>query len=166
MEQLKSEKVIASIQRFLLFLDLSEQSKTLGIKEVRKHHKHAIDILEELSAKKIDAAKAGEQFNDLVKKVNKYLPLAPYPQVDTRSMNDLVRSDIVAFEHFVNQEMNAGHLPLQQETELFNKAMGIWDDVGVDDTQDSVARFSRLVKKANALLPENEHYPIPDMKEY
>jgi len=121
-----------------------------------------LDLLEGLATEKIEGAKGALDLNALIEKMNQSL-LAPYPSLPTDNLENFVKGEIVAFEHYLNQELKANHLTVQEEAPLFNESLTLWEQVGTQlSPQDGVSGFSAIIEKLNQLLPEEERYPYPE----
>lgn len=162
MVQLKKEKLISTAQGFLIFLDLAQKNKVLKSSETKKPHQEILRILEELSKGKQNPDLAVNGLNQQIKAINEQMYQLRYPSVVTRTAHDFLRNEVVAFELFLNMAMNAKMISFEKETELFNKAVALWEDIGHIKQSQSLVAFSNLVKQANALLPEKNHYPVPN----
>lgn len=153
------EKVIYAVQTLIMFLGVAKEGpdgNTLKFKE------QAVDLLAALSTDAIDSETAIEQLNFLIARLNEVLK-APYPAFKNDSDENLVKNEIVAFEHYLNQELKVNHLTVQQEAPLFNDSLKLWESIGNSvSVQEGVSKFKTLIDKLNAYLPENEHYPAPD----
>ena len=167
MEEIRSEKVIGSGQGFLIFLHLAQKSKILKSHDAKKPHQEVMSILEGVGSKKVKIEDAITKFNEQVAYVNEHIdPRVRYPIVMVNNERDFLRNEVVAFEMFLNCAMNAKLLSFEKETELFNKAIAVWEDVGHIKQELSIKAFIRTVKQANALLPEEHQYPVPEVDHF
>src|SRR5262249_24102108 len=134
-------------------------------------HSLTDDIADNLKAKCAKLLKAlGEKdlnqsvqnLNKLIDEMNLYLR-APYPTFASDTLENFVKNEIVAFEHFLWSELKANHLTVQQEAPLFNDSLHLWEKVGTGMTpKEALMELSTIVARANKLLPESERYPFPD----
>jgi hypothetical protein len=164
MSFLSREKVIYSIQALLLFLNISKEAKSLSNKEAEDLRAECLHLMELLGAEKITGRKGAFELNTLIGKMNQSLS-APYPCLQTDSLENFVKGEIVAFEHYLNQELKANHLTVHEEAPLFNQSLILWEQIGTNLTaQEGSSELSMLVEKLNKLLPEEERYPDPENK--
>lgn len=162
MDFLSRERVSHSIQALLLFLNISKEAKSLGAELAHSIRERCLDLLGELAAGQIDGAKGTLTLNALIEEMNATLA-APYPTLPTDTFENYVKGEIVAFEHYLNQELKAKHLTVQQEAPLFNMSLTLWEQVGTSLTaQQGASELSALVEKLNTFLPESERYPNPE----
>lgn len=162
MSFLSREKVIYSIQALLLFLNISKESRSLSEHEAERFRNECLDLMEQLSAEKITGSKGAFELNTLIGKMNQSLS-APYPTLQTDSVENFVKGEIVAFEHYLNQELKANHLTVHDEAPLFNQSLVLWEQVGTKlSAEEGASELSVLVEKLNKLLPEEEQYPNPE----
>lgn len=167
MEELKSEKLIGSGHCLLIFMHLAQKGKLLKNHDAKKPHQGVVAILEGLSSKKVKVEEAILKLNEQVKLVNEHIDeKMRYPTIVTRTERDFLRNEVVAFEMFLNCALNAKLLSFEKETDLFNKAIAIWEDIGHIKQELSIKAFIRTVKQANALLPEQHHYPVPEVEHF
>jgi hypothetical protein len=156
---MNKEQISYAIETLILFLSVAKEGPlghTLLFKE------QAVALLIEFSSGKMNAELAVYQINRLIEALNQVLR-APYPLFKSDSAENLVKTEIVAFEHYLNQELKLKHLTIQQEAPLFNDSLRLWESIGVSvSIEEGVYQFTALIQKLNTLLPENEHYPIPD----
>ncbi|MCC5831811.1 MAG: hypothetical protein JJU12_02065 [Chlamydiales bacterium] len=162
MSFLNREKVIYSIQALLLFLNISKETNSLSEREVEEFRRASLDLMELLGAEKITGGKGAFELNTLINKMNQSLS-APYPRLQTDSIENFVKGEVVAFEHYLNQELKANHLTIHQEAPLFNQSLMLWEQIGTNlSAQEGSSELSLLVEKLNKLLPEEEQYPSPE----
>ncbi|MCH9609582.1 MAG: hypothetical protein S4CHLAM45_15140 [Chlamydiales bacterium] len=164
--QVKNEKVISSVQSFVMFLHLAQKNKQLSLQVSKSMEKKVLKIIEQLTAKSIDSAAAIATINKVIEETNQHLKQIVYPLLVNRTPFDFMRNEVVAFEVFVNQQMNRGNLKLEEEKELFNGAVAIWEDIGHVAQSVTLSQFQDLVKKGNKYLLEGDHYPTPHPKEF
>jgi len=162
MSFLSREKVTYSIQALLLFLNISKEASSLNDQEVEDIREKCLDLMESLSSEKIEGVRGALALNALIEQMNHSLS-APYPSLPTDNLENFVKGEIVAFEHYLNQELKANHLTVQEEAPIFNESLTLWEQVGSRlSAQDGVSELSALVEKLNLLLPEEERYPNPE----
>lgn len=162
MNFLSPERVSHSIQALLLFLNISKESQSIEVQEIEDIRSQCLDLLEGLAVGKIDATKGAITLNEIIEHMNHSLS-APYPSIPTDNLENFVKGEIVAFEHYLNQELKAHHITIQEEGPLFNASVTLWEQVGTRlSAQDSTAELCALVEKLNTLLPEDEQYPFPE----
>src|ERR1700722_17188076 len=160
--ELNKEQALYAIQTFLMFLNIAKVTDSQSGFDIQKYKDQVLQLLENLSSEQLDPSEAILQLNSLVKQVNQWLR-APYPIFLMDTSESLVKGKIVAFEHYLNQELKANHLTLQEESPLFNESLTLWDKVGVSlSAKEGVSELANLIEKLNRLLPHEEHYPIPD----
>lgn len=160
---LNSEKVNYHIQSLLMFLNIAKDAKTLAADFVENTKQEVLQIFSEASN---DAEAAVFELNRLIEKMNAHLT-APYPILMTDTMENLVKGEIAAFEHFLNQELKANHLSLPDEASLFNDSLHLWEKIGVSLTpHEGIVELGKFVQKVNYLLPDEEKYPFPDADQY
>jgi hypothetical protein len=166
MNIMNKEKAVYAIQTFMSFLNIAKVTQTENSQNMEGFREESLTLLEKLIANKMDPLTAIFQLNRLIEQVNQFLK-APYPLFVTDTTENLVRGEIVAFEHYLNQELKANHLTVQEEAPLFNDSLMLWEKVGVSLTaKEGIYEFSAIVEKLNSLLPQEEHYPLPDKKLY
>lgn len=162
MSFLNQEKVIHSIQALLLYLNLAGESKTLGAEEIEGVKAKCLDLLQNLSTNQLDPVSGVQALNKIIEQMNGSLR-APYPYIPIDSIENFVKGEIVAFEHYLNQELKTDHLTIHEEAPLFNESLTLWEQVGVSlSAEDGISGLSELIKKLNRFLPNDEHYPKPE----
>jgi hypothetical protein len=162
MSFLSRGKVIYSIQALLLFLNISKESKSLSENEAVELREQCLDLLELLGAEKITESKGVFELNTIIGRMNQSLS-APYPILQTDSVENFVKTEIVAFEHYLNQELKANHLTIHDEAPLFNQSLILWEQVGTNlSAQEGSSQLSLLIEKLNKIVPEDERYPDPE----
>lgn len=163
MSLVNREKIMYGIQAFLLFLNIAEQSKSLKKEQVEAFREETILLLEKLTE---ECDEVAIQFNKIIATMNDSLS-APYPAFATDSLENMVKGEIVAFEHYLNQELKASHLTVEQEAPLFNDSLHLWEQVGLTlSPKEGIEEWAIIVEKLNGMLPENERYPSPDEEQY
>lgn len=166
MSLVNRERITFSIQTFLLFLNAAKQSKSLKVEQAEGLREEALLLLESLENEKVDQEEIVRQFNALITKMNGFLS-APYPPFMTDTLENMVKGEIVAFEHYLNQELKANHLTVQQEAPLFNDSLHLWEQIGSSlSPKEGVLGLFVIVEKLNRMLPETERYPFPDENLY
>jgi hypothetical protein len=166
MSILNKEKAIYALQTFMSFLNIAKVTQVENAQDIENCRERTLVLLEKLLSNQLDSLSAIFQLNRLIELVNLHLR-APYPSCVTDSSESLVKGKIVAFEHYLNQELKAHHLTIQEEAPLFNDSLHLWEKVGVSLTaQEGVSQFALLIEKLNRLLPQEEHYPLPDATQY
>ena len=149
-----------------MFLDLTKYSKSLTSECVEKARAECLQLLEKLTSQEVESLGGAVRLNEIVEEVNKSLA-APYPFFMTDTAVNFVKGEIVAFEHYLNQELKAKHLNAQQEAPLFNDSLRLWEQVGTSlSAREGVAGFGALIEKLNRMLPEEEHYPFLDENQF
>lgn len=162
MSFLSREKVIHSIQALLLFLNISKEAKSLGENVVEELRTNCLDLMEQLATEQMTGSKGAFELNTLIGKMNQSLS-APYPSLQTDSVESFVKGEVVAFEHYLNQELKAKHLTVHDEAPLFNESLILWEQIGTQlSAQEGASELSVLIEKLNSLLPEDERYPPPE----
>lgn len=163
---INKEKVTFAIQSFLMYLNISKDSQNLKQEQVESFKEKTINLLEKLSTDQADPLSSALELNTLIETMNGFLK-APYPTLMTDTSENLVKGEIVAFEHYLNQELKANHLTVSEEAPLFNASLKLWENVGVSlSAKEGVSQFSAIVEKLNSLLPEDERYPLPEEEQY
>lgn len=163
---LNVEKVSYGIQALLIFLNISKEAKSLKQTEVETFRAELLDLMQVLSSGKVSCEGVAKDLNDIIEKMNQSLT-APYPLLMTDTPESFVKSEIAAFEHFLNQELKANHLTVQQEAPLFNDSLKLWEKVGVSLTaKEGMKELYSIVEKTNKIVPEEEKYPLPDAEQY
>lgn len=166
MTVLSKEKAAYAIQTFVMFLNITQENQKMLAGEIEKYKEQAYVLMAKLAGGEIGPLAASLQLNGLIEELNQLMK-APYPSLVADSSENLVKGEIVAFEHYLNQELKARHLTIQQEAPLFNDSLNLWEKVGVSLTaKEGVSEFAALVEKLNSLLPEKEQYPLPDITQY
>jgi hypothetical protein len=166
MTVLSKEKASYAIQTFIMFLNITKENQPALIADIEGLQEQAYLLLEKIVGGQLGPLTASLQLNGLIEKLN-LLITAPYPSVLTDSSENLVKGGIVAFEHYLNQELKAHHITVQQEAPLFNDSLNLWEKVGVSLTaKEGASELAALVEKLNSLLPDNEKYPLPDINQY
>jgi hypothetical protein len=160
---LTKEKACYVIQTFIMFLNVTRKALSDHQEEIDKNKDLALQLLENVSQEKLGPLQATLELNALIGKMNFFLK-APYPQVTADTEENLVKGEIVAFEHYLNQELKANHLTLKQEAPIFNDSLRLWEKIGVTlDAREGAFELAHLVKKTNQMLPLEEQYPLPDL---
>ncbi len=149
-----------------MFLDLAQKNKILKNNDAKKPHKEVVAILQKVASNDETPVVAVDTINAQIKATNETMHQLMYPSIMLRTPLDFLRNEVVAFEMFLNMAMNAKLISFQNETELFNKAIAIWEDIGHIKQSLSLTAFSNLVKQANALLPPVQHYPVPNPDDF
>lgn len=163
---LNKEKASFAIQSFLLFLGVSKDVRNLDHALLDEIKVKSLELLTQLQAGQQDPISSALKLNKLIEEVNLLLG-APYPSLMSDTNENLVKTEIVAFEHYLKQELKANHLSVQQEAPLFNDSLRLWEKVGVSlSAKEGVCEFSALIEKLNQMLPEEEHYPLPDENQF
>jgi len=166
MHVMNKEKAIYAIQTFMIFLNIAKVTQNQNVVDMEEIREKSLTLLEKLMTHQIDPLTSIFQLNRLIEQANQLLK-APYPLSTADSSENLVKGEIVAFEHYLNQELKAQHLSLQDEVPLFNDSLILWEKVGISLTaKEGVCKFAALVEKLNSLLPREEHYPLPDENQY
>ena len=160
---IQAKNVIYHIEALIMFLNISKDAKTLSQNFVDKTIERCMQLID--NAKK-DPMQAANQLNKLIDEMNQALS-APYPQLMTDTVENYVKSEIAAFEHFLNQELKANRLTIQQEAPLFNHSLHLWESIGISmSPAEGISEFSMLIGQVNALLPDEQKYPFPDLTQY
>ncbi len=163
---LNKEKAIYAVQTFMTFLNIAKETQTQHAAQIDECRERTLVLFEKLIVNQTDALGAIFQLNRLIEQINRLLK-APYPVFATDTNENVVKGEIVAFEHYLNQELKANHLTIQQEAPLFNDSLNLWEKVGVSLTaKEGASEFAALVDKLNILLPNEEKYPPPDSSQY
>ncbi len=150
------KKVAYAIEAFILFLNMAQGADFTPLRE------EAVILSQKLIGDDLNAASATHELNLLIENLNRVLK-TPYPALMTDTDENLVKTEIVAFEHYLNQGLKANHLTVHQEAPLFQDSMRLWERIGVSLTaKEGLFQFAALVEKVNHFLPENERYPVPD----
>lgn len=166
MSILNKDKALYAVQTFIMFLNITQENHKNINGALEECKEKSYDLMGKLVAGQIGPLAACGELNILIEKLN-HLIKAPYPALVVDSTENLVKGEIVAFEHYLNQELMAQHLTIQQEAPLFNDSLNLWEKVGVSLTaKEGVSEFAAIVEKLNSLLPENEKYPLPDINQY
>ena len=166
MPVLSKEKALYAIQTFIMFLNITQETQKHINGALEKSKEQTYDLMGKLVAGQIGPLAACGELNILIEKLNQLIK-APYPNLVVDSIENLVKGEIVAFEHYLNQELKANHLTIQQEAPLFNDSLNLWEKVGVSLTaKEGVSEFAALIEKLNSLLPDDEKYPLPDITQY
>jgi preprotein translocase subunit SecA len=166
MSVVNKEKATFAIQTFMMFLNITKKTQAQFQGEIEVNREQTLALLERLIANQIDPLSAIFQLNRIIDQVNKILR-APYPFFVTDTSENLIKGEIVAFEHYLNQELKAHHLTVQDEAPLFNDSLSLWEKVGVSlSAHEGAKEFAALVEKVNAFLPKEEQYPLPDISQY
>jgi len=166
MNILNKEKAIYAVQTFMIFLNVTKETQKDNMQDFELCREKTLVLLEKLIANQSDPLSTIFQLNRLIEHVNQLLK-APYPIFITDTSENLVKGEIVAFEHFLNQELKANRLTIQEEAPLFNDSLSLWEKVGVSLTaQEGASEFAALIEKLNRLLPKEEQYPLPDTSQY
>ncbi len=166
MSVLNKEKATYSISTFIMFLNIIGENQRKLSQEIEKYREEAYTLLVQLTADELGPLAASLQLNQLIEKFN-HLIKTPYPVLVADSAVNLVKGDIVAFEHYLNQELKANHLSLQEESLLFSDSLKLWEQVGVSlSAKEGVSEFAALIEKLNSMLPDNERYPLPDITQF
>ncbi|MFZ0565384.1 MAG: hypothetical protein WAM28_04290 [Chlamydiales bacterium] len=166
MSFLSVEKVTYALEALLMFLNISKESQSLPPESAEQIRKRSLELLQKLGAGEVDSLVAAKELNEIVEQMNQSLK-APYPFLMTDSAEEFVKGEIVAFEHYLSQELRAHHLNAHQEASLFNDSLRLWEQVGIDlSAREGISEFNAIIEKLNRLLPEEEHYPTPDEEQY
>ncbi len=166
MSFLNTEKVSYGIQALLIFLNISKEAKSLKHAEVESFRTELLNLLEVLGAGKVSCEGVAKELNHLIEKINHSLT-APYPLLMTDTPESFVKSEIAAFEYYLNQELKANHLTVQQEAPLFNDSLKLWRKCGVSlSAKEGMKELYSIVEKTNRIVPEEKKYPLPDTEQY
>lgn len=163
MSIINKDKAAYAIQTFIMFLTIAKEGQSSDILSFKEQ---AIDLLTQLTSNQLDSESATMQLNTLIEKLNQFVK-APYPALMIDTTENLVKTEIVAFEHYLNLELKVNHLTIQQEAPLFNDSLRLWESIGVSlSAKEGISQFAALIEKVNGFLPENERYPLPDINQY
>lgn len=160
MSFLTYQNITSSIQAFILFLKRSQQAQLLKREDVENATDQCMKIIAGMDTKELSPEMGALEFNNCVDRVNQLL-ISPYPVIATDSIENFTKHEILAFEHYLNQELRLNNLNLQDETALFNESVALWELVGDRVTpDDGLAELSLLIGRLNGFLPENQRYPF------
>lgn len=166
MIQVSQKHVHNAIQALLLFSGRSVENGILSKTHAEELKENCIELLEKLTRRLITTEEAAYELNQWIDDMNKSFKektQAPYPFLATKNAEMHMRSEVIAFEHYLNQQLLANRLPLQIETALFHEAYIVWKEVGVTLTPKQGAKnLAQIIQKLNASLNMKEHYPMPD----
>lgn len=160
------EKATYAVQTFMTFLNIAKVTQPQNEKDIETCREQALALLEKIIGNQHDPLTAIFNLNRLIEQMNKLLR-APYPILMTDTSENLVKGEIVAFEHYLHQELKGGRLAIHDEAPLFNDSLSLWEKVGVSlSAKEGISEFAALVEKLNTLLPADEQYPLPDATQY
>lgn len=129
-------------------------------------------LIDKLEKKTMDPLIAAAELNKMIENLNQNFPKspdeAPYPSFLADDSRRLVLGQIIAFEHYIFQEMNAKRLPQDKEEPLFKDSTLLWQQVGLTklSPKDGMRGLSHLIKRLNKSVSEEDHYPLPEDKNY
>ena len=78
-----------------------------------------MQLQDALQKEQIESKQAVMKLNQIIENLNANIR-TPYPLFITDSFEDQLKGEVIAFEHYLNQELKANHLTIQQEAPLFN----------------------------------------------
>ncbi len=162
MDVLSKDQVSYALQAFVLFLNISKGVRSIDQSLVEECRQAALDLMEKLLLDKQDSASCCAEFNELIAKINHSLTV-PYPTLVNGTSETFIKTEILAFEHYLKQELQANHLSVQDEAPLFNDSVKLWEKIGASlSAKEGTIEFSGLIKKLNQIVPKEERYPLPD----
>jgi len=165
MEKVDKNRLLFSIQAFMMFLNPAAKTYFLSKQKVGAIREKCLELLEKIETGKMDPQQGKEAFNALVEVTNKAMNpkevTAPYPSFSTLSAKHQLKNEIVAFEYFLNQKFISGEMALETEEPLFKEAQLLWRDTGMAPSPNQgMEKFTSLIEKVNKEL-DGEPYPLP-----
>jgi hypothetical protein len=158
--EMKREQINFAIQSLMAYATIALKNNQLT-KNLAEHiRKQCLSLLEQIKMGKMEGNKGVENFSQR----NNHMK---YPFCEIRTSASHVKNEVIAFEHFVTQELISKKVPLKDEKEIFNEALFLWRDVGNTlSPRQGMSKLSHLIKRMNGMLPKDEHYPFPDESQY
>ncbi|MBS0623921.1 MAG: hypothetical protein JSS62_04785 [Verrucomicrobia bacterium] len=166
MLNLSKEKLVISLQRLTLYLSLAENGPVAQKRDIQKIHSYAGELLADLLAGTVSIEEGLEKYQEMVSHVNSLLTAPVYPKLNTRSVAHLLRSDVIAFENYLLQQMLVGHISVQEERKLFDMAAEIWTAANQNVINDLFPKYLKVVQLANSKVKQEHCYPLPSLEEY
>jgi hypothetical protein len=171
MAEAKQTQVSYAIQVLMMFVKAALNSKTLPPQFVKMVREKCLVLLEKLQTDQIESSLATKELRKITNELNQVLSgekeHIPYPTFAEGPVENQVKSNIMAFELFLNHKLQAGELTLDQEGPLFSKAVILWNGVGQAlSSKEAMSTLVRLIHKMNGYLPHREKYPVPDDTQY
>ncbi len=125
-------------------------------------------LMDSLAKDKISLEKGVDEINSLILKLNQILTShqVVYPPFNYDTMPQLAAGQIFAFQHFLRGEI--GILPLELEEQYFTDAADLWHKVfkGTIPPRIGIQKLTTLIRNVNLTLPQEEHYPLPEERDY
>lgn len=166
-----AEQLNYAISALMMFSSAALASKTLSAQFVKITREKCLVLLEKLHTQDSDLKAITKELSKIISELNRTMSLdelqVPYPTFVATSLEQQVKSHIMAFELFLNHKLKGRALSLEQEEPLFAKTVLLWNGVGIQLTpRDAMTNLARLIHKLNGYLSENEKFPVPDDTQY
>lgn len=170
MPHTNQHQVRFALQAMLRFAGVVKKNRVLPLETAKRIEEHSLTLMAQLEREERSAESIAEELNRLITVLNQALPAAPmgakFPAFNQEDPSLQVKSEVVAFELYLNQLLRGGYLPLKEEGPLFEEALVLWRDLGLLlSPKQGMQKLSELIAKLNKVQSEDD-YPSPDTNAY
>lgn len=161
-----------AIDTFLIHLYVLASNQLIMRSFATTLSEKGIRLLQNIEQKTIDLYEAGEKYNEAINALNRKLPpfpeANPYPFFELENESQQVSYQIVAFQEYLNQQLNRGKLSLQMQIPIFEASTFLWKKTTNFQLapKEGMHKLSQLIKEGNHFLPTEERYPVPNPSFY
>ncbi|MCB1181124.1 MAG: hypothetical protein KDK55_03770 [Chlamydiia bacterium] len=149
------------IKTLLMFVASLAKNESLKKPYAKSFTQSGLKLFDKVESGETNLEEASHKINGMIKTLNEKLS-ALYPPFQLTHENHLVTNHVLAFQQYLTQEAHSGKMNWKEEISLFEEATKLWTKSVSLSPKEGMTRLSKLIIAGNHMLPEDDHYPLPD----